>query len=625
VIRFLGQMCDVGRMLFDENRVPDPVMSQINSYYSCEITDQELRLCYQTDPLIVPKRQAKGSGLNCNFFDETLKFFKGTRNLKGGDPFWERCLKNLEEVGEEELLIAVREFRTRLDDYEVVLGSTSATNERFYYLVRCGSAKQKPVTEKVTHQNMGSLGLHSDAVTIIMTYQGAPVTGNPEVVNWWRKRCSASATTPKTVDIVRGELCRPSRLIERIRSIDTPLVSFNRDSPAFGFDGLSQAFNFPVAQETQDLFNTGLGWIVRRDGGQSVILSNIKPSTVEIGWWPEGVLDHPILTPLVEILHGAKKKLVENAWLALAALTVDSTLINFAAWSRAKSRFAFLDQWCVPADELRVALLRFHGEFGHTGYDPVRWTITHENGEAPPTLHPSCFLPTFKAVVTGSEYPDNIATYYYNNSHKWSTESSSVWIKAYLSRKFNTSMAKPHFKMNLDPIRTQYPPEASEMTPRLEDHLNETVASLNPLQLSAFNYGVMLALYAKLKWLYHWGHTGEGIDTWDTPNKFRYPRRFFSSEIGKLANYRGWLEENQRSRLYSVVSEYLSQYMPKIDVGSMERSIPGLPMYTGIGWEQGTSYLQELSNYTRQMEAYMDNTVKNSKPNTPDPSAQAAQ
>jgi hypothetical protein len=610
MIRFLRDMAKVGQLLLESNRVPDPITSRITSYYLCEVTDLDLRLTYQTDPLVVPKRQAKGSSLACDFLDETLKFFKGTRDLKGTDPFWVQCFTSLEEAGEGDILAAVREFKSRLDEYDAVLGFTSTTNERFYYLVRRGSPRPEPVTEKVTRRNMGSIGVHSDAVTIVMTYQGAPITGTPKVLAWWRARCSAASTTPQDLDLVKGEYCHPSRLIERIRVIDAPLVSFNKDSPTFEFEGLSQAFNFPVAQETQTQFNVGFGWVVRKEGGQSVLLSKVGPSTIEIGWWPAECVDHPILEPLVAILHGAKKKLVEDAWVALQALTVDNTDIHFAAWSRSKSRFALVDQWVVPADELREALLRFHSEFWQAGYDPVRWTITHENGKAPPTLHPSCFLPTFKAVVTGLDYPDSIATYYYNNSHKWSTEQSSLWIKAYLTRKLST-MAKPYFRLNLDPIRKQYPRNAP--TPVLEDYLSEARASLEPFQLAAFNYGVMLSMAAKIKKLYHWGHFKKDIDTWDYPNNFRYPRRFFDSEVRRLAAYRAWLDK-RRSALYLLTSHYLSEYMPKIDLVNMDRSIAGMPVYVNIGWEQGIAYFQELTNYSRQMQSHFENTPSSDVP-----------
>lgn len=608
MIRFLGNMAKVGQLLFDSNRVPDPITSRITSYYLCEVTDPGLRLTYQTDPLVVPKRQAKGSSLTCDFLDETLKFFKGTRDLKGTEPFWDRCFESLGAAGELKILSAVREFKSRLDGYDAILGFTSTTNERFYHLVHRGSRKPGLVTEKVTRRNMDSLGVYSDSVTIVMTYQGTPITGTPKVMAWWRARCEAASTTPQGLDLVSGEYCHPSRLIERIRIIDAPLVSFNLDSPAFEFDGLSQAFNFPVSQETQTRFNAGFGWVVRKEGGQSVILSKVGPSTIEIGWWPDGCVDHPILGPLVAILHGAKKKPVEDAWVALQALTVDNTKIHFAAWSRSKSRFALVDQWAVPADELREALLRFHGEFGRTGYDPVRWIITHENGSAPPTLHPSCFLPTFKSVVTGSAYPDLIATYYYNNSHKWSTEQSSLWIRAYLTRKFN--MAKSYFKLSLKPIRKQYAPEDIESTPILEDFLSGGVG-LESVQLAAFNYGVLLSMAAKIKMLYHWGHN-KNIDTWDYPIKFRYPRQFFGSEVFKLAAYRAWLDEHQRTPLYLLVSKYLGDYMIKVDVTNMGRAIPGLPMYVNIGWEQSVAYLQELSNYTQQMQSHLDNTPKSS-------------
>lgn len=245
MIRFLSDLAAVGRLLIESNEVPDPITSRISSYYLCEVTSPDIRLIYQTSPLIVPKRQAKGSGLSCDFLDETLKFFKGTRDLKGEDPFWTQCFQSLEAAGELEILTAVRGFRVRLDDYEAVLASTSTTNERFYFLVRTGEPMPAPVSDKVNHRNMESLRVHSDSVTIVMTYRGVPITGTPRVLSWWRTKCSAAITTPQDVDIVKGVYCHPSRLIERVRAIDSPLVSFNKDSPTFGFLGSFPSIQLP--------------------------------------------------------------------------------------------------------------------------------------------------------------------------------------------------------------------------------------------------------------------------------------------------------------------------------------------------------------------------------------------
>jgi hypothetical protein len=628
VIRFLSDLAAVGQLLIESNEVPDPITSRISSYYLCEITSQDIRLTYQTDPLIVPKRQAKGSGLSCDFLDETLKFFKGTRDLKGEDPFWTHCFQSLEAAGELEILTAVRDFRIRLNEYEAVLASTSTTNERFYFLIRTGEPRPAPVTDKVNHRNMESLRVHSDAVTIIMTYRGVPITGTLRVMTWWRTKCSAAIATPQDVDIVKGVYCHPSRLIERVRAIDSPLVSFNKDSPTFGFEGLSQAFNFPVSQETQTQFNTGFGWIVRRGGGQSVMLAKTGPSALEVGWWPEGSIEHPILAPLDVLIHRSKKPKVLEAWKVLEELKVDSTPIYFVAWLRSKSRFALVDQWSVPADVLRRSLLKFHAEFGQDAigepaYDPVQWVITRENGKAPPTLHPSCFLPTFKAVVTGSAYPDQIAPYYYNNSQRWSTPYSSLWIHAYLARKFNTPMAKPYFKLNLKVIQKVYSFDQQYDTPTLEEFVDDQASRLKGNQLSAFRYGIMLALYAKIKQLYHLKVNGKFINVGDTPARFRYPQRFFRSEVSHLAKYRGLLEEKGRSHLFRLVNQYLSDHMRLIDPSTMNQAIASVSEYTGIGWEQGLAYLQELSNFSSQMQAYLDE--KRSKSTDPDKSADAAQ
>ena len=596
MIRFLSSLASLGRLLIDAGG--DTSTAVLDSYYLCEITEQKILFTYHKEPLTVPERLAKASDLKPNYLDENLKYFMGTKNLKGKDPFWDLCTKTLKDAGEVKILAAVVEFRERLKKYSATPVFSGTTKERFYFVTKKGAAFPK-LNAKPSRKNMESLGVMSDSVTIIMTYNGKPITGTPKTMAWWRKQCSnVSDLLDDGVDIVKGEPCHVSRLIDRVSTLDAPMVSFQKGS-SFTLGKLSQANNFPVSKSTKDEFNAGMLWITRKNGGQFAIISKVGPSRLAAGWWVEGCIDHPILKPLTAILRGADAEMVEDAWTTLALMQQEgfTQQVNFAAWRYSKSRFALLDQWEVSANELITNLLKFHSEFGHikedghSSYDPVCWTITLKGDNKQPIVPPSCFFQCFKAVTTGSNYPDQIASYYFNNSFKWATSDGSIhpWLNAYFSRKINMAIKFPLTKHT---SKVQYNIDSPH--PELRDFVGEAEGSLTGVLLTEYRVGLVLALCGKIKQLYHIC-TSDKFFPIGLPNNFKM---FMRREIGMLSKYQGCLEAKGSGSIFNIVNGYLNEYIKQI-TPTILTNYNRQSEYTNFGWMHGCAYFKELSNWNK--------------------------
>lgn len=619
--QFLASLATLGRALTDIN---DLAFSTIHEYYTCEITDSDFSLVYVAkggQPLKVTKRVLAGSGSKCDTFDANLKFLF---NLRGFDenPFWIKCTESLAQAKATAVLQAVKHFRESLNSYIPQCAEKKGI-EGFYKIQPKGSRSKPKLAQVPTRKNMESLGVISDGIPIVLTYKGTPLLDIPAIKKWWVSTY-AEAGEAKAFDLITGQPCQPIPTMDRIDAIDSPLISFNDKS--YSFEGFKQMLNYPMSKTTQDQISAGFKHIAKYEQAQCLTLDDTNISTLKVGWWPEGCVEHPLL-PLMGILvrggKGSTKAEVDQAWKDLRDLELDATpAIRFAAWQHAKSRFALLETWVVKARDLRKNLLLWHEEWGACGYDPVGPILTHVDKPLPTFLPKPVFLPTFKAVTTGSAYSELIPKYFVYNRKRWESDDpsptqvwsnryGSIWFFSYFSRKYGNFMGKRIAE------RKQY--DRNDKAQSIDVFTKASQAVLQDPALAAYNYGVLLALNSRIMALYKYHQENRRVSAGDVLRTCRNPAVYYKDRAAKFAVYREWLRTNCASTAFGNIDVSLDKVEAGVSAATLVQPLSNMAMYTNLGWNHGIAYINELKNYTAQM-ATFDKTGEKPKdpPNTVD-------
>lgn len=607
--QFLRQLHDLGMKVLETT---DPSIGTLNEYYLCEITGDSFDLHYVsagTSPLRVTKRAPAGSGDSCNPLDANLKFLVNLRKFKN-DPFWEKCFESLSEAGVPEVLQAARQFRDRLNQYAFERINVEKCNENFYRIKTLIDSTKLTVEDTPTRKNMVKLGVVTDSLPIVLTHKGTPLLCLPEVSRWWStKYFSIIPNNGEDFDIITGERCTAIQTMDRLAPIDSPLISFNANPYRFG--KFEQMKSYPMSGRTQDRIRAGFLHITNYDNAQYLTLDD-DPSSMwvtGVAWWVEGCVDHPML-PLLGILirggKGATKEGVVQAREALRLLKeTDLTVVRFVVWQRRKSLFALLDSWGVSTSEVKANILLFQEEWESAGYNPVSFIVTRQEKPNPTLLPKTAFIPTFKAIITGSSYPDSIPDYLLRNRSRWlgdtkqswSNQHAILWLHAHLSRKYGIPMSKNASKANV--ALKEYKP--TDSAPKLESIIGLGSTKLTSSEQSAYRFGVFLVLQARIAVLYNRQHSSKMFDMGDFLKQYQSPSIFFSRGAVKCGMYREWLRANRPSTTFNILDTYIRQLSVDVTADSLSEYLGSRKMLVNIGWEHGLAYVIELQNFIKQM------------------------
>jgi hypothetical protein len=528
--QFLRHLHDLGMKVLETT---DPSIGTLNEYYLCEITGDSFDLHYVsagTSPLRVTKRAPAGSGDSCNPLDANLKFLVNLRKFKN-DPFWEKCFESLSEAGVPEVLQAARQFRDRLNQYTFERINVEKGNEKFYRIKTLTDSTKLIVEDTPTRRNMVELGVVTDSLPIVLTHNGTPLLCLPEVSRWWAtKYFPVIPNKGEDFDIITGERCTAIQTMDRLAPIDSPLISFNANSYRFG--KFEQMQNYLMSGRTQDRIRAGFLHITNYDNAQYLTLDDSGSMWVtEVAWWVEGCVEHPILPLLGTLIRGGKGATKEEVVLAREALRLletDQAIVRFVVWQRTKSRFALLDSWAVSASEAKTNLLLFQEEWESAGYNPVSFIVTRQEKPNPTLLPKTAFIPTFKAIITGSNYPDSIPDYLLRNRSRWlgdtkqpwSNQHATLWFHTHTSRKYGIPMSKNASKTNV--ALKEY--NITDSAPKLESVIGLGSTKLSSSEQSAYRFGVFLALQARIAVLYNRQHSSKMFDMGISSNNTSLPR-----------------------------------------------------------------------------------------------------
>jgi hypothetical protein len=597
VINFLKDLLNYGQRLSQEGRIPDPNSPEEKRYYECPVEGTESKLKLVQEALPVPRRIQKSSNIAPQHLVDTIKYFMGASESDKDTEkarlrkakFWELFEEDLGVIGKPSLAKKLRGLRTKVEGVRLVLAAKAKSGPSYYHVVPKGCREPKPLTTNPNLNNMEKLGVISDSVVIVPTVGGKPLTELKEVRECWEKFCARDLDSTESFDLLTGERCYPQRLHERIRSIDAPLVSFNE--PVFEFEKFKKGANFPVSLETMDSYIAGASWL--KDHGQSTVLSKTA-SELQVGWWPEGCVEHPLLPLLADVLGGWKG--TRKAWEQLSALEVsgDQTLFHFGSWRLSRSRLALVNYWSVTAENLVNNLLRFYREWNWLSAS-VRGTITigHPVLVLPVNLHE----PVFRSVTLGAPYPDALESYL--SHHPNPDGPKNTWILSFYSRK-NPTM--PEFSSE-PKVYTLDSPE-----PKLDLLINEHKNRLSsqkpngsgPL-FESFLYGILLAISGRIEARYHYrrGAKEKGFIA-NYSRVFQHPNSFFQGQVGKLEIYRQRIEkempkgENEDRTLIRCYSELIRNLCFSRPLTVEQQS------QRGMGWALGRSFVDELAEYHKQ-------------------------
>ena len=569
MIPFLRSLLHLGQHLRASGLVSDSTISVVSDYLLVETTDAELRFATIKDiPLAIPVLAQKGSGRNCNEFLENLKFVFGAReDVRGA--FKDSCLTALIQAGETEAHAAVVAMLERVDRCKIA--AVAQKGKETYYCI--SSSTGETLLDRV-----------SESVLIIPTFRGTPLCHLPGVLARAKARTEVPAVTTAT-DILTGEPCVPARLHARIRVLDTPVLAFN--SGSFEFDGCSQGNNFTVAEETQRTYTTALEWVLASHQTATLADGQSGVSSLHVCWWTEDTTTHPIMPLLTAILRPAKREALDAAWAALAVLETDDHIVKFAGFSKAKSRFALLDTWEVPVKGLQAALLLFHSEWGHM-YDNVPFLLTKSLSGTGSPIPRTALISVFRSITTGTPYPIAVLV-------AQRTLPRSVWSAAYMSRQYGVPMA------SRDTVAARYT-EASPV-PTIDTFVVVDPGGLSAEQMMAYQYGVFLAFFAKIRALYHTkNQVFSRKFTGGVLRQYRRPERFFRQEAQNLEMYRAWCDDHLGGVVSRTCSTHILAYWACILPGKMRRvSTATNTGFSALGWGHAWCYLAELSSYSTQI------------------------
>jgi len=548
----------------------------LKEYYLCEVTNESISFQKGETPIGAHHRVVKGSGRKCNTFDENLIFLMGLRDgIEGA--FWEKCLHALESAEAIEARNAVRCFRDRLKGYFATKVCTKGT-KTFYEVCTLGSPipETRDVNEKTPGVVIGSM-------PIVLTYKGTPLFNLPEVQRMLTQR-STSSGAPNGFDLLTGKPCVIAETHDKVGGeVDSPLISFN--NKAYQVGNLKQGFNFPVSDETQILYSTGMAWVAQENSS----LFHEGLSKLMVGWWAEGTLEHPFHKLLRSFLKSPERGILEKDWEKLRHLQFDNRPIHFLVWRSAMSRFAVVEELEIPANQLQCNLLRYHREWGSIGYDSIRTVLTKSEIEGMTPIPLPYLVPTLKAILTGTPYPDAVYSSYTKQSYRWANPNR--WIEAYLSRKFNMSLTD-------NPSKVEY--SLDDEVPALESYMN--LDNLSAEQRAAYQYGVNLFLAAKLKQAYHLRNgSNNSVRTMDLLAKHqKSPMKFYSGELVSLSVYLEWALQ-YGGFVTRIVLGYFNKIHSEIKVQDLVNINGQLSAYVGLGWVKAIAYCSELSSYRRQL------------------------
>jgi len=606
--QFLRGLHDLGAKVLETK---DPSLDTINEYYTCEITEDSITLRHVpagTNPIRVTKRAPAGSGDSCNPLDANLKFLANLRKFKN-DPFWDKCFESLTEAGVPKVLQAAHQFREMLDQYcfESIEGGKGT--ETFYRIKPRTDSTKRTIDSPPTRKTMVELGVVTDSITVVLTYNGTPLLCLPKVAKWWNtKYFPVSTSKGEDFDIITGERCTAIQTMDRLAPIDSPLISFNANS--YRFEKFEQMQNYPMSGRTQDRIRAGFLHITNYDNAQYLTLEDPGSMwTTEVAWWVEGCVEHPILPLLGTLIRGGEGATKEEVVLAREALRLlketDQAVVRFVVWQRTKSRFALLDSWAVSVSEARANILLFQEEWESAGYNPVSFIVTRREKPNPTLLPKTAFIPAFKAITTGSNYPDSIPEYFLRNRPRWlgdtkqpwANQHATLWFHAHLSRKYGIPMSKNASKTNVALKEYHF----TDSAPKLESVIGLGSTKLTSSEQSAYRFGVFLALQARIAVLYNRQHSSKMFDMGEILKQYPTPAIFFSRGAVKCSRCREWLRANRPSTTFNILDTYINQLSVDITADSLSEYLGNQKMLVNIGWEHGLAYVNDLRNFIKQM------------------------
>jgi hypothetical protein len=210
--------------------------------------------------------------------------------------------------------------------------------------------------------------------------------------------------------------------------------------------------------------------------------------------------------------------------------------------------------------------------------------------------------PTLRAITTGQPYPQPILSYYLKFSHNWASY-GSTWVKSYITRQFGGSMFP---LLTIDQKKDIY--KHGDEEPLLETYVGHTRSSLvgNKKALASFDYGLLLALYAKIKHTFHLGKNDKSIDVMDTLSRFRSPSRFLRQGVHEMNIYIGWCVENYNGPIVSRLINYMDQLLQQVDLVEFSKVTNTSEAYCGFGWLQGNVFFRELSRWNNAQDKTKD-------------------
>jgi hypothetical protein len=601
MLNFLAEMVRLGNQLVASGEASSFEETVFNRYYTCEVTDPDLNLTLvEGTPLHAPYEVLKGgSKTKCDHLYASLKFWMGGRDQLTPETrldgeccasFWKYFTAALTQAGTPEILTACLAFRDQVfPRYDFMPSTAEDANYRVFPVGQPDAARE-----------------YVKACPIFMTYQGQVIINHPTVEAWWRTQ-GGDLLNKTERDFITGEECRPVRLIDPCPGIRAPLVSFHKGSSAFRFNSYLEADNFQVGTNTVRAWNTGMGYLMEHN--RVWVGRGPADSVHQLGivWWSGAGPHHPIFPIMSQIFGvpvkgGPKMKGTSHLWSALEALEVDDQVIHLASWNRAKGRFTLLNHHQVTCRDLKQNLLRFRDEWAQVGSPQITRLLSWQSSGRI-VLKPNTVEPAFMAVITGAPYPKTIASHLTLNFPGELV--TSLWESNSLYRNLN---------MPIDNVAIPTP-DVDQPPTTLEDFTRRATENLSRAELTEFQYGVLMALYAAIKDSYHYSITKKAAKR--TANYLRQPvRTFMAVPMKLLETYRNRLDDRGNAT-YRILSDYLDKVALDLDPAVLLQLRPGGAL-TQLGWLQARSYSRYLRAYST---VYYATYNKDMQPSTTEVSA----